>query len=71
MRLLDAYWTPTVNYLWVECDCGALLNHPSKVSMCKCPKCGRAELWHGVDPTWAGSYYGEPVMQSQWEPRAA
>lgn len=68
MKLIDAYWTPGVNHLWVACDCGALLNHPSKVSLCQCPKCGRAELWHGIDPRPASGPYSESVMQSQWEP---
>jgi len=67
MRLIDAYWAHPVNRLWVHCDCGELLNHPSNVSLCQCPKCDRAELWHGIDPKPKSGIWSEPVMQSAWE----
>jgi hypothetical protein len=48
MELIDVVWTPRVNALHIQCDCGALLIHPSNYSVVQCRRCGRAELWHSV-----------------------
>ena len=64
MTLLDVYWTPHVNHLRIACDCGATLDHPSRVSLVRCPVCGRAELWHGIEPRPEAGPWSEPVMAS-------
>lgn len=63
MRLVDARWALPVNRLAVVCDCGVMLDHPSNVSLVTCPACGRAELWHSVDPRPNAGPWSEPVMQ--------
>jgi len=63
MRLIDVYWTPNVNHLKVICDCGHNIDHPSRISLCECPSCGRAELWHSVKP--AAGIWDKPVMRNE------
>jgi hypothetical protein len=67
MRLVDAFWALPVNRLWVICDCGEILGHPSNVSLVTCPTCRRAEFWHGVDPKPSSGPWSEPVMAMPWE----
>ena len=63
MKLIDVYWTPVVNRFVVLCDCGITLDHPSRVSLVVCPKCGRRELTHGVEPRPRSGIWSEPVME--------
>ena len=63
MQLRDVRWASSVNRLTVACDCGAVLDHPSNVSLVVCPMCGRYELWHSVDPRPQEGPWSEPVMR--------
>lgn len=50
MRLREVRWAIPCNVALVDCDCGAVLAHSTSNSLCQCPRCGRAEYWHGFDP---------------------
>lgn len=63
MKIVDVWWTPTFNYLRIQCDCGATLDHETRASMAQCPACGRAELWHAVAPRPETGMWSEPVME--------
>lgn len=39
IRILDAYWTPRVNILAIECGCGKRSRHPANIRWFRC-KCG-------------------------------
>lgn len=64
MTVIDAYWTPHVNHIRVVCDCGQLFDHQTRISLARCPRCGRAELWHGIYPKDDTGPWSEPVMQN-------
>lgn len=51
-----------VNIIAVLCNCGVRFAWPSNISLAQCPGCGRAELWHKVEPRGAGSVWDQPVM---------
>jgi len=38
MEVLDAYWTPRVNILFVQCDCGEIFEAPANKRWASCPK---------------------------------
>jgi hypothetical protein len=63
MVLFDVYWTPEVNRLRIRCDCSALIDHPSRFSLVRCPRCHRAELWHAIEPRPNDGPWSEPVME--------
>jgi DNA-directed RNA polymerase subunit RPC12/RpoP len=63
MKLIDAYWTPSFNRFLILCDCGAMLDHSSRVSLVICPTCGRRNLTHGVEPRPRSGPWSEPVME--------
>lgn len=53
---------PYTPVLAVQCDCGVRFAWPSHVSLAQCPGCGRAELWHKVEPRPAEGMWSERVM---------
>jgi len=34
------------NRLWVLCNCGRIIDHPTNISLVECPTCNLADLWH-------------------------
>ena len=62
MTLMDVMWALPVNVISVVCDCGHGFIHPTNYSLARCPRCGRAELWHSVDPAPQSGPWSEPVM---------
>ncbi len=43
MRIVEAKWTPRVNVLTIECECGKLFDHRTDRWRAKCPKCGTVQ----------------------------
>lgn len=39
MIVVDAYWTPSVNVLFVQCDCGEIFEVRANKRWVSCPKC--------------------------------
>ena len=39
MEVLDAYWTPRVNILFVQCACGEIFEVRANKRWVSCPKC--------------------------------
>ncbi len=39
-HIIDAYWTPYVNILVIQCRCGHLIRHRADRWKVKCPHCG-------------------------------
>lgn len=44
MRIIDAKWTPHMNYLWVECQCGLRIVHRADRWQVRCPAGHRENL---------------------------
>ena len=42
MKLLDVFWTPTINKYQVECDCGEVFSHRVDRWRIRCPWCSRS-----------------------------
>jgi hypothetical protein len=40
MRIVSAQWTPRVNYLFIECSCGASIPHRADRWRVVCKACG-------------------------------
>lgn len=64
MNIVHVRWSIPVNRLTVICDCGCSIDWPSNVSLVRCPRCGRQELWHDVDPKPQSGPWSEPVMRN-------
>jgi hypothetical protein len=43
MEILDAHWTPKVNILKIQCDCGNQFLHRADKTTIVCPACKRIE----------------------------
>ena len=43
MKQVDARWTPKVNLLVVECDCGHIFQHRVDRWKMRCPQCNKTE----------------------------
>lgn len=43
MKIRDCKWTPRVNILVIECDCGQRLGHRADSWWVVCPQCFRRE----------------------------
>ena len=56
MNLVNIYWTPIVNMLQIECDCGNHFDYPANYSLVECPKCHYKEFWH-VDASMFNEIY--------------
>jgi hypothetical protein len=63
MTVLDVRWTPKVNILLIQCDCGNRFLHLSNYSAAKCDMCDRMELWHGIDPKPETGIWSIPQMR--------
>jgi len=63
MSVIDVQWTPHVNVLMIECDCGYCFVHLTCYSAAKCQRCGRMELWHSVEPRPIEGIWSLPVME--------
>jgi hypothetical protein len=63
MMLLDVYWSLPVNRLVIQCDCGITFDAASNYSVVRCPRRGKVELWHSVDPRASSGPWSLPVMQ--------
>jgi predicted RNA-binding Zn-ribbon protein involved in translation (DUF1610 family) len=46
MRLRDAEWTPEINLLLIDCDCGQRIKHRADRWKVRCPACGREDNLH-------------------------
>lgn len=46
MRIIKAIWTPHVNLLKVQCDCGRVFRHWTRFILMTCPSCQRQNTWH-------------------------
>lgn len=40
MAIVDAVWTPQVNFLIIRCSCGIYLRHPADRWTVRCSGCG-------------------------------
>jgi predicted RNA-binding Zn-ribbon protein involved in translation (DUF1610 family) len=43
MIIVDASWTPEVNWLKIRCSCGQHFEHRADRWWVRCPECGRRE----------------------------
>ncbi len=50
MRVVCAFWDEPVNGIYLDCSCGATIEHPTRISLVQCPKCWIRVLWHDVEP---------------------
>ena len=41
MQLLDAVWTPKINMVVIECDCGFMFQRRADMWKVVCPRCGK------------------------------
>lgn len=48
MKLLDAEWTPQVNLLVVQCECGRIFKTRVDRWTVVCPKCRKKERIEGI-----------------------
>jgi len=62
MIVRDVFWTPSVNHLVIDCDCGQRWIVPSNASVLRCSLCHRVEMWHGVQPRASSGLFSAPLM---------
>ena len=43
MHIIDVVWTPKVNLLVIQCDCGGAFQHPSNRWTVRCPNCNTTQ----------------------------
>jgi len=41
MKIIDAYWTPKINILTIQCSCGTLFKSRADRIRVICPKCDK------------------------------
>lgn len=48
MTIVDAYWTPAVNILKIQCDCGHMFYQRSDRQNVKCSNCKATQNLHAI-----------------------
>lgn len=51
MRIIDARWTPTINYLIIECECGLRFVHRADRWKVRCHHVGLTGIIKGCEAT--------------------